>query len=399
MVMAAFWAICALLILVALAFVLPPLLRRGGVPDPRRVALQQAHRSGVLDAGEYAAKLAALGDAAAAPTSLPPAARNAAIAIIALLPLLAIGLYQKLGDPRVFDPAVQSVSAAMQDAQRAGLPPMDQAIAGLAERLAREPDDAQGWLLLGRAYKSTERFAQARDALARALALSPDTPDILVETAEAQALSTPGRRFDGEPLALLQRALQHDPNHQRGLWLIGIAQFQSGDTATATATWEHLIATLPDDSPMRDTLRQRIDELKTGVGNTPASTGASPAPAQDATTSPRLTVRIELAPELADRITPDDVLFVFARAATGPRAPLAIARLRAADLPLTVVLDDSHAMVPQMNLSSAPQIVVGARISRSGNAQAQSGDLETLSEALPNTHTDTIALTIDRIVP
>ena len=151
MVMAAFWAICALLILVALAFVLPPLLRRGGVPDPRRVALQQAHRSGVLDAGEYAAKLAALGDAAAAPTSLPPAARNAAIAIIALLPLLAIGLYQKLGDPRVFDPAVQSVSAAMQDAQRAGLPPMDQAIAGLAERLAREPDDAQGWLLLGRA--------------------------------------------------------------------------------------------------------------------------------------------------------------------------------------------------------------------------------------------------------
>ncbi len=396
--MAAFWAICALLILVALAFVLPPLLRRGDAPDPRRAALEQAHRSGVLDASEYAAKLAALGDAAPASTQLPPAARNTAVAIVLLLPLLAIGLYQKLGDPRVFDPAVQSVSAAMQDAQRAGLPPMDQAIAGLAERLAREPDDAQGWLLLGRAYKSTERFEQARDALGRALALSPDTPDILVEAAEAQTLATPGRRFEGEPRALLQRALELDPDHQRGLWLLGIAQFQAGDTAAATATWEHLTATLPEDSSMRDSLRQRIDELKAQAG-TATPTDTSPTPALKAPPAPRLGVRVSLAPELAGRVAPDDVLFVFARAAEGPRAPLAIQRLRAADLPLTVALDDSHAMVPQMNLSSAPRIVVGARISRSGNAQARSGDLETRSEPLPNTHTDTIELTIDRIVP
>lgn len=397
--MAGFWAICVLLLLVALAFVLPPLLRRGGAPDPRRVALEQAHRNGVLDASEYAAKLAALGDRASASTPPPPAVRNIAIAIVALLPLLAIGLYQYLGDARVFDLAVQSVSTAMQDAQRAGLPPMDQAIAGLAERLAREPDDAQGWLLLGRAYKSTERFAQAREAFGRALALSPDAPDILVETAEAQALATPGRRFDGEPMLLLQRALQLAPDHQRGLWLIGIAQFQSGDTATATATWEHLIATLPDDSPMRDSLRQRIDELKAEASGAPASGDAAPAPSQETASGPRLTVRVALAPELADKAQPDDVLFVFARAAQGPRAPLAIARLRAADLPLTVTLDDSHAMLPQMNLSSTPQIVVGARISRSGNAQAQPGDLETLSAPLANTHADIIELTIDRIVP
>lgn len=396
--MMAFWAICILLILLALAFVLPALLQRGGAPDPRRAALEQAHRSGVLDSDEYARKLATLGDAAPAPTSTSPLARNTAIAIAMTLPLLAVGLYQKLGDARVFDPSVQSVANAMQNAQRAGLPPMEQAIAGLAERLAREPEDAQGWLLLGRAYKSTERFTEALDALSRALALSPEAPDILVETAEAQALSSPGRRFDGEPLALLQRALEREPNHQRGLWLLGIAQFQAGDADTASTTWEQLIATLPEDSPMRESLRQRIAELKAQTGSAvPADT--SPVSALKAPPAPRLSVRVSLAPELAERATPDDVLFVFARAAEGSRAPLAIQRLRAGDLPLTITLDDSHAMVPQMNLSSAAHIVVGARISRSGNAQAQTGDLETLTAPMANTQADMIELTIDRIVP
>lgn len=394
--MMAFWAICILLILLALALVLPPLLRREDASDPRRVALEHAHRSGVLDADEYTRKLAALGNTT--PTSISPLARNTAIALVLILPSLAAGLYQKLGDARVFDPSVQSVANAMQSAQRAGLPPMEQAIAGLAERLAREPDDAQGWLLLGRAYKSTERFAEARAALARALALTPDAPDVLVETAEAQALSTPGARFDGEPLTLLQRALERDPNHQRGLWLLGIAQFQSGDTDTASATWEKLIATLPEDSPMRDSLRQRIDELKAQTGLA-ASADTPSVPALEVPPAPRLDIRVNLAPELAQRVAPDDVLFVFARAAEGSRAPLAIQRLRAADLPLSITLDDSHAMVPQMNLSSAARIVVGARISRSGNAQAQSGDLETLSEPLSNSHKAVITLSIDQIVP
>ena len=394
--MMAFWAICILLILLALALVLPPLLRREDASDPRRVALEHAHRSGVLDADEYTRKLAALGNTT--PTSISPLARNTAIALVLILPSLAAGLYQKLGDARVFDPSVQSVANAMQSAQRAGLPPMEQAIAGLAERLAREPDDAQGWLLLGRAYKSTERFAEARAALARALALTPDAPDVLVETAEAQALSTPGARFDGEPLTLLQRALERDPNHQRGLWLLGIAQFQSGDTDTASATWEKLIATLPEDSPMRDSLRQRIDELKAQTGLA-ASADTPSVPALEVPPAPRLDIRVNLAAELAQRVAPDDVLFVFARAAEGSRAPLAIQRLRAADLPLSITLDDSHAMVPQMNLSSAARIVVGARISRSGNAQAQSGDLETLSEPLSNSHKAVITLTIDQILP
>ena len=119
--MMAFWAICILLILLALALVLPPLLRREDASDPRRVALEHAHRSGVLDADEYTRKLAALGNTT--PTSISPLARNTAIALVLILPLLAAGLYQKLGDARVFDPSVQSVANAMQSAQRAGAKP------------------------------------------------------------------------------------------------------------------------------------------------------------------------------------------------------------------------------------------------------------------------------------
>lgn len=409
--MAAFWFCSALLALAALGFVLPPLLRRQrpATTDPRREALQRAHAEGVLDDDEYAAKLAALGPLPSPANEAAPL-RGPAIAVALLLPLAAIGLYLKLGDPRVFDPDVQSVTQAMQQAQQAGLPPMEQAIAGLAERLAREPDDVQGWLLLGRAYKSMERFGEARDAFARALTLAPDTPDLLVEYAESQVLASDSKRFEGEPLAMLERALEQQPTHQRGLWLLGVAQYQRGDTDAASATWQTLLDTMPEDNPAYESLRQRIAELQAQATGQPA---AAPSPAQappastagnaPATTepaqAPRLNVRVRLAEELAAQVRHDDVLFVFARAAEGSRAPLAIQRLSADALPLELILDDSHAMLPQMNLSSTAQIVVGARISRSGNAQAQSGDLETLSAPLPNTHRATVDLVIDRVVP
>ncbi|MFA7487591.1 MAG: c-type cytochrome biogenesis protein CcmI [Lysobacteraceae bacterium] len=408
--MAAFWFCSALLVLAALGFILPPLLRReaGVAVDPRREALQRAHADGVLDSDEYAAKLAALGPAPAQASASGSPLRGPAIAVALLLPLAAIGLYLKLGDTRVFDPDVQSVTQAMQQAQQAGLPPMEQAIAGLAERLAREPDDVQGWLLLGRAYKSMERFGEARDAFARALTLAPDTPDLLVEYAESQVLASDSKRFDGEPLAMLERALEQQPTHQRGLWLLGVAQYQRGDTDAASATWQTLLDTMPEDNPAYESLRQRILELQAQASGetlpTPAAAQASAAgdstnTASDPAQAPRLNVRVRVAPELAAQVRHDDVLFVFARAAEGSRAPLAIQRLSADALPLELVLDDSHAMLPQMNLSSTAQIVVGARISRSGGAQAQSGDLETLSEPLPNTQRATVDLIIDRVVP
>lgn len=395
--MTGFWLASALLILMALGFVLPPLLR---VPaHAGRVELERALRAGVLDESEYARKLSALKSPEAHGSTAPTdKARALAVFLAVFVPLASILLYGKLGDPRVFDPDVQSVSAAMQQAQQAGLPAMDQAIAGLAERLAREPDDLEGWVLLGRAYKSTEHFEEARDALARALSLAPEEPGLMVEYAEVRTLAAPDRRFAGEALELIERALEIDPTQQRGLWLRGIAHYQEGEPEAAAATWQRLLALLPEDSPVRTSVLAQIGQLQGADPATAPDAAAAPgAPA--ATASPRLTVRVSLAPELTSRVRDDDVVFVYARAATGSRAPLAIQRRRAAELPLVIELGDADAMVPQMNLSSAARIVLGARISRSGEAQAQPGDLEALSGVLPNSHAEAVELSIDHIVP
>ncbi len=349
--MTAFWLLCAVMILAALAFLVPPLLR---------------------------------------------GARGVVIALALLIPLASAALYLQLGDLRVFDPAVQSVTAAMQQARQEGMPPMEQAIAGLRERLEREPDDLEGWLLLGRAYKSIERFPDARDAFSRAMALAPESGGVMVEYAEAQTLASASRRFEGDALLLLDRALMLEPDNQRGLWLRGIAHYQAGENDAALTVWENLLAIIPADNPTRETLRQRIEELKAQAG---FAAPAPPAAAQtDEPGGPRLTVHVSLSPALAGRMAPDDTLFVYARAPEGSRAPLAIQRLAARDLPLTLTLDDSHAMVPQMNLSSVAQVVVGARISRTGSAQAQPGDLETLSPPVASTRTEPLELVIDRIL-
>ncbi len=352
--MVVFWLTCGVLILAALGFVLPPLLR--GTSD---------------------------------------STRPLALLVALLIPIVAIGLYQRLGNPRAFDPTLQSVTRAMQHAQQAGLPPVEQALAGLRERLAHQPDDLEGWMLLGRTLKSLERFDEAREAFERAQALAPQDAEVLAESAEVLTLAAPDRRFPAEALARLNQALVIDPSNQRALWLRGIAHYQSGEHEAAAATWERLLQILPEDNPVRDTIRQRIAELKSGAPLGSDATATSPAHA----TAPRLQVTVELAADLAAQVQADDTVFVFARAAEGGRAPVALERRRAAELPFSVELDDSDAMLPQFTLSSTPRIVVGARISRSGNAQAQSGDLETLSEAMPNTHVEPIELRIDHRVP
>ena len=392
--MIVFWLLCILFIVLALVLVLPPLLNTATSIDSRRDALDQAHKTGVLDATEYAAKRNALDQSSASPASTKTGARLAALLIVIGLPLISIGLYAKLGDPRVFDPGVQQVAAAMQQAQQDGMPPMEQAIAGLVERLARQPDDLEGWVLLGRAYKATEHFEEARDALARALMLAPEDPGLMVEYAETKTLAAPDKRFGGEALQMLDQALTADPNHQRALWLRGIAYYQDGDIEAASTTWEHLLTVLPQDSSVRDSVMQQLEQLRAGTTGTPDAATTPPS-----TSAMRLRVKVSLAPELVSQMHADDVLFVFARAAEGSRAPLAIQRLRASELPVEIELSDADAMVPQMNLSSTAEVVVGARISRSGNAQAQSGDLETLSAVIPNSYSKTIELVIDHLVP
>jgi cytochrome c-type biogenesis protein CcmH len=414
--MVLFMLLAAAMVAIALAFVLAPLLRhaREGSADPsaRRLrALDEALASGVIDDDEYRAKRAAL---ASAPQTMRPS-RAGSIALLftaLLLPAAALALYRLVGAPQALDPAnvaAESDSASPHGGDRG--PEMEQAITMLAERLKQKPDDVEGWALLARAYQATGRADDALDAYRHAHDLAKDNAAISVEYAQALALAAPGHRIDGESRALLEDVIKTDASNQRALWLLGISDYQGERYDAAIARWNTLLPLLDPASDVAASVKKQIAEAEARRdGKAPpeeavaSSNGARPSAAQPAAAAPdpgapKLTVKVTLDPSLKSALDPDATLFVFARAASGPPMPLAIQRLKASQLPLTVTLDESMGMLPTMKLSMFPQVVVGARVSKSGNAMPQSGDLQTLSSPVDVHRSEPLALTIDQRVP
>jgi cytochrome c-type biogenesis protein CcmH len=414
--MIAFVILAALMLAAALAFVLPTLLRaRGADADPANQAqrqlkaLKQAHAAGVLSDAEYAAKRAGIGEQMLAAIDVSPAPSHstffAALGIALLLPATAIVLYRVVGEPHAVD-----ATAAATDSQAPAdhSQNMEAAISNLQTKLKQNPEDVEGWTLLGRAYEATESFAEARDALKHAYDLAASDADVTVAYAEALALSSPSRRIDGEPRSLLEKALKAAPENQRGLWLLGISDYQAKKYDAAIATWKHLLSVLPKGSEIVQSVQGQIANAEAERdGRAPASEAASAdnetaeaaAPAASDAAGPHLTVKVALDPKLKAKLASTDVLFIYAKAASGPPMPLAIQRMQASQLPATVILTDGMGMLPNMKLSQFPQVVIGARVSKSGNAIAQSGDLQTISKPMAVTTTAPVGLTIDQIVP
>ncbi|MGA9334533.1 MAG: c-type cytochrome biogenesis protein CcmI [Rudaea sp.] len=419
-----FILIAALMLAAALGFVLWPLLR-GRTSQPSAAAqarhllqlLDDSRASGILSDDEYHAKRAQLGERLLASVDTKPArSRSAfviALAIALLLPLSAIMLYGMVGTPAALNPesAAQTAQAPPDHGQN-----IEEAITSLAAKLKQNPDDAEGWALLGRAYENTQRFQQARDALKHAHDLAKGDPDITVAYAEALTLSSDTRRIEGEPLALIQGALKVAPGNERGLWLLGISQYQHKQYDDAIATWKHLQSVLPKDSDVIASVQSEINRAQADRDGKPpaedsmqpagdaASTVRSDAETTAATAAAnasgaQLRVSVVLDPKLKSKLAATDVLFIYAKAANGPPMPLAIQRMPASKLPTSVVLTDGMGMLPSMKLSQFPQVIIGARISKSGNAMPQSGDLQVISKPLPVTTTTPITLTIDHIVP
>ena len=440
MVIVLFFVIAALMIAAALAFVLVPMLRRRA-QDPnvaKRAALDAARAAGVIDESEYATKLADIGPAAPAAATAPRQSVVAtALAVALLLPAGTLLLYRAVGTPQALAPA------ATEGATGAGEhgASVDAAIRGLAARLQQQPGDVEGWTLLARAYGATGRPAQAREAFGKALQLAPDNAELHVEYGQFLAESDPQHRIAGEALAQIETALKQDPDNQRALWLRGASQFQTNDFAAAAATWRHLLTVLKPDADVVPAIRKQIADAdarakgeplppaaaaNAGAGSVAPTGSASPAipapsaagaagtsaavatarastagsdPAQSSAANPGLTVHVSLAPSLARDVTPGAILFVYARAVSGPPMPLAIKRLEASDLPATVTLADADGVMPTMRLSSAHQVVVAARVSASGNAMPQSGDLEGESAPIDLPHGAAVDVTIARAVP
>lgn len=273
---------------------------------------------------------------------------------------------------------------------------------GLRQRLETEPQNAEGWAMLGRSYSVLGRASDAVPAYRKAVELVPDDAGLLADLADSLAV-TNNRQIAGEPMTFVQRALKIDPNQPKALSLAGTEAFLRGDFKAAAAMWERILVTQPADSPMAQQVRESINEARQRGGMPLLADGAMPempkgvtaqaAPAAAQTAAPAAPAAqpaapgktsvagtVTLAPALAGKASPEDTVFVFARAAEGPRMPLAIVRKQVKDLPITFTLDDSSAMAPTMKLSNYPQVIVGARISKTGNAMPQPGDLQGLSQ-------------------
>lgn len=254
------------------------------------------------------------------------------------------------------------------------LPSIEELLPRLEAHLETEPDDAQGWTLLGTTYLRLRRFKDAEAALGKAHNLLPDDVAVMLQLADARAMLADGSIGDNS-LALVERALELEPENIQANWLLGMAAQQRGNNKQAVTAWEKLLPMLAGDPESQQQIRMMISEASgADPGASPAASAANNQNVTDASASPGIEVVVTLAGQLADSVSPQTPVFVYAKAESGPPMPLAVVKSTVADLPLTVRLDDSLAMMPNLKLSSFDKVVVGARASLGGGPVAQTGD-------------------------
>ncbi|WP_042838264.1 tetratricopeptide repeat protein [Xanthomonas citri] len=300
-------------------------------------------------------------------------ARGLAASVAVLLLAASAALYWLVGTP----------GAMTQPTNRLPTPrSLDEAIVQLRPALVSNPDQAEGWVLLGRSLSSQQKFAEARDAFARAVALRPDEADVLVAAAQARMLADDSGRPDPEAMRLLEHALAVQPDHQRARWFLGVVQRQAGEPAKASATWEPLLSVV--DTKTRPGLLEQINAARQEARLEPIQAPAAPTAA--AASGKRIQVRVTLDAEFAKRagLPGDTSVFVIARAADTPM-PVAVEKHALSELPLTLTLDDGDSPMPTRTLSSLDHVQLLARLSRSGNAMRQADDVESapVTIALP----------------
>jgi cytochrome c-type biogenesis protein CcmH len=348
-------------------------------------------------------------------TPLPiPSTRRLATGLSIAVPLISFALYLWLGNPLAMLQDGTMVAGGEEKVQQEGdagkraiTPEKVQAmIQGLKEQAEKSPKDGRAWMMLARAYSFVGKFSEAVEAYQHAMPLNPGDADLLADYADALAI-VQNRTLGPEPMKLIHDALKIDPENMKALALAATEAFIRKDYATAVSLWRKAVPSAAKHDPAL--VAQLLEDIReanqlgggklisekdlAALGNAPSGL-SGPAIAKNAQSKPAdqdkpnqgagvsISGRVMLAPALKAQAHPEDMVYIFAKAEAGPPMPLAVMRMKVKDLPAEFTLDESMAMMPQLKLSNFPKVVVGARISRSGNAIPSSGDLQGLVKSV-----------------
>ncbi len=412
--MLVFWIIAIVLLLIILALLLPALVR----PNPaisvdanaekraifrqQFAELEQDKADGVLDSAQYdMAKselerrfLEEVGDTESTVVATSPDKRLAMVLLV-VLPLVAGLLYYKLGSPvSISIPAVSpDITSQAKPDHSTMLSDWGPLLASLKKKLEVNPGDGAGWALLGRSYVELRQHANAIPAYEKAASIIKDDPQLLADYADALAVVN-GHKLTGKPEELIMQALKLDPNHVKALMLAATVAFDRQDYKQAIVYWERLQRNLPADSEI-------LPEIKASLNEARALTGEK-VPAQPAaaivTERSGVSGTVSISPKLISKLDPAATVFIFARAAQGQPMPLAIVRTTVSDLPYSYHLDDTNSIMPTNKLSQANEVILVARVSKTGDAKQQAGDLQGMSSVVkPNGMS--VDIEIDQVLP
>jgi len=415
--MMVFWLIAVLLIVVTLLFLLPPLIQRlqrdsdkdsfgrdelnATIFKDQLSELEGDLSAGVItqeqfDGAKHDLERSFLQDAnTEADTSSVSqvdwvVGRSSAVVITVLVPILAVSIYNMLGSGKA---GLHPEDARPQLQAEGHEGTLEEQVRKLQDHLQQNPDDVEGWGMLARSYYFLKQYGAAAETFARTSALQQDSnAELLADYADALAMAN-GRNMAGRPYELVKKALEIEPRLQKALWLAGTATYQSENFEDTLGYWKRLLEIFPKDSENYLQMQKNIAEIQQKLG-LPVDTEVQTVEVGGASISG--VVRLDESLMLDAAV--DDTLFVYARAASGPRMPLAIVRKTVKDLPLEFTLDDSMAMNPAMKLSGFQQVVVGARISKSGNAIPQPGDLQVVSQPMGVDGVQGLELVINEVV-
>jgi cytochrome c-type biogenesis protein CcmH len=319
-----------------------------------------------------------------------------AVLLAVLVPVVVFSLYALLGTPDAI--TGKPVAKSSQEGEHAlSAEQISAMVERLALRLQENPNDGQGWLMLGRSYAVLGRYPESAAAFGRALSMLPPDAQHYADFADIVAMAQ-GKSLTGEPEKLVRRSLEIDPNNIKALALAGTIAFDRQNYQLAIREWQKVVAIVPEGSSVAVGMLGSIRDAENRLAISGKQVDETKSLAKtESSIVAKVAGVVELDPKFKTSVTQGDTVFIFARAVEGPKMPVAMLRIKVSDLPFKFSLDDSMSMTPQFKLSTVGKVIVGARVSKSGDALSRTGDMEGISSAI-SVGTENVRIIISTIV-